>query len=184
MAKGYPPLAYRYFCLNGHYRNKLNFTYDALESAKVSLERLYDGLKKHRQAGDVPVDPELLATWKQEFIQAVSDDLNIPLGLSVVWKALRYSVKSRRIYDFILFTDTILGLRMAEAVENAIQGEQASASEKQETVFGPEIMDLVARRTEAKKNKQYAQADAIRNQLKEMGITLVDTKEGVQITRS
>lgn len=184
MAKGYPPLAYRYFCLNGHYRNKLNFTYDGLESAKVSLERLYDGLKKHRQAGDVPVDPELLATWKQEFIQAVSDDLNIPLGLSVVWKALRYSVKSRRIYDFILFTDTILGLRMAETVENAIQGEQASASEKQEAVFGPEIMDLVARRTEAKKNKQYAQADAIRNQLKEMGITLVDTKEGVQITRS
>jgi len=176
--KGYSPLAYRYFCLNGNYRNKLNFTWEALEAAQVSLNRLYETLAKQKAAGDGTLPEGTVEQWKKEFTEAVSDDLNVPLGLGILWKALRYPEKSKEIYDFALFTDRVLGLSMEE---NA--GKIKEDGNAQDAELSQEIQELVERRAEAKKTKDFKTADAIRDQLKAMGITLIDTKEGVKIIK-
>lgn len=191
--KGFSPLCYRYFCLNGNYRNKLNFTWDSLSAAKASLQHFYEALKKHKDAGDVAIDEvigedskmagyndenvgkNILDVYKSEFDNAVNDDLNIPLALGVVWNALRYPVKSKKIYDFVVATDEILGLDMEKEVE------LLSKNVDEEQTFSPEIMELVAQRTQAKKDKQYALADEIRAKLLDMGIVLTDTKDGVKV---
>lgn len=172
--KGFSPLAYRYFCLNGHYRNKLNFTWEAIKAAQVSLDRLYEGVIKHKDAKD-QIDAEVLSKWEDEFNETVSDDLNLPLALSVVWNAVKYSKKSNEIYEFLIKTDKILGLGLDKAVskDNSYSDEQLE----------PELMELIAKRVEAKKNKDFAASDDIRNQLKEKGITIVDTKDGVRWER-
>ena len=178
MEKGYSPLAYRYFCLNGNYRNKLNFTWEAMDAAQVSLNRLYEALARHKEAGEGILPESTLAEWKKEFTDAVSDDLNVPLGLGILWKALRYPEKSRSIYEFALFTDRVLGLSMEE---NA--GTIKESDPPQEEEISSEVRTLVEQRTEAKKRKDFNTADAIRDQLRGMGITLIDTKDGVKIVR-
>lgn len=176
-AKGYSPLAYRYFCLNGNYRNKLNFTWDAMDAAQTSLNRLYEAVGKHKDA-DGKLPEGTLDEWKKEFTEAVSDDLNVPLGLGVLWKALRNPQKSREVYEFSLFADSILGLSIAE---NACKANEDAPADEED--FAPEILALVEERTDAKKRKDYKTADEIRDKLKSMGITLIDTKEGVKIVK-
>jgi len=172
------PLAYRYFCLNGNYRNKLNFTWDALDAAQVSLDRLYAAVAKHKDAPSGNISAETIQEWKNDFIEAVSDDLNVPLGLGILWKVLKNTEKSRDIYEFALFADSVLGLSIEE---NANKANESESNEEAEV--SQEILDLVAKRTEAKKAKDFKTADSIRDQLKEMGITLIDTKEGVKIVK-
>jgi len=130
--------------------------------------RFADG--KHKNVGK-----NILDVYKSEFDNAVNDDLNIPLALGVVWNALRYPVKSKKIYDFVVATDEILGLDMEKEVE------LLSKDVDEEQIFSPEIMELVAQRTQAKKDKQYALADEIRAKLLDMGIVLTDTKDGVKV---
>ena len=178
MAKGYSPLAYRYFCLNGNYRNKLNFTWDALDAAQVSLNRLYALVAKHKTAPAGNIPQETINEWKNEFAEAVSDDLNVPLGLGILWKALKNGEKSRDIYEFALYADQVLGLSI-EANSDVTDTEEEPAAPE----VSQEILELVNQRTEAKKNKDFKTADAIRDQLKSMGITLIDTKEGVKIVK-
>ena len=176
--KGYSPLAYRYFCLNGNYRNKLNFTWDALDAAQVSLDRLYAAVAKHKEAPAGNISAETIQEWKNDFIEAVSDDLNVPLGLGILWKVLKNAEKSRDIYEFALYADKVLGLSIEENANKVNESD-----DNEETEVSQEILDLVAKRTEAKKAKDFKTADSIRDQLKEMGITLIDTKEGVKIVK-
>lgn len=176
--KGYSPLAYRYFCLNGNYRNKLNFTWDALDAAQVSLDRLYAAVAKHKDAPSGNISAETIQEWKNDFVEAVSDDLNVPLGLGILWKVLKNAEKSRDIYEFALFTDSVLGLSIEENANKVSENDN-----NEEAEVSQEILDLVAKRTEAKKAKDFKTADSIRDQLKDMGITLIDTKEGVKIVK-
>ena len=118
--------------------------------------------------------------WKKEFDDAVFDDLNMPLAMSVIWKALRSSVKSDDIYDFVCACDTVLGLNLKEDAELYAE-KKRNIGETDD--ISDEIKALVEERTAAKKNKDFARADAIRNQLKEMGYSLLDTREGVKIMK-
>ncbi len=172
--KGFNPLSYRYFCLNGHYRNKLNFTFEALNAAQISLERLYEGLVKHKEGND-DIDDAVITQWAKEFNESVSDDLNIPQALGIVWKALRNPEKSKKIYDFIISTDAVLGIDMETSVKNC------ESDDNKSTDVNDEVIDLINKRSEAKKNKNFKLADEIRNRLKDMGITIIDTKEGTKI---
>ncbi|MDR0287391.1 MAG: cysteine--tRNA ligase [Clostridiales bacterium] len=171
--KGYTPLAYRYFCLNGNYRAKLNFTWDGLKSAQVSLNRLYELALAHKNGSDDD-NRELIKTWKTEFNEAINDDLNIPLALGTVWKAARHNVKSKDIYDFLIWADEVLGLKLDEA-------EEFLKEEPDE--LEPELIDLIEKRDKAKLEKNYALADSIRDELKNRGIILTDTREGTRWER-
>lgn len=168
-AKGFDPLAFRYFCLNAHYRNKLNFTWDAMQAAQVSYDRLKEGALVHK-AGTDRVEDEVVDGFRGEFIECINDDLNIPKALGIVWNVVRYSKKSKQLFDLLVEMDTILGLDIL-----------AAAPKKEEyQELDTEIQELVNQRQQARKEKNFKLADEIRDKLKAMDIILEDTPQGVK----
>lgn len=167
--KGFEPLAFRFFCYNAHYRSKLNFTWDGLKGAQTSLENLREGLRAHL-AGNDEIDLNELAQLKEEFLNAVNDDLNIPRAMSVVWKVVKDTRKSKQFRDLLCDFDRVLGLRLDKV-------------EIKQEEFEPEIMELVNRRQEARANKEWKAADEIRDKLKAMGIVVEDTPQGPKIKK-
>ncbi len=166
---GYSPLAFRYFCLNAHYRSKLNFTFEAMDSAAKSLSNYRAAAKKHKGQNGA-VEDSVIDGYLREFEDAVNDDLNIPKALGIAWNAAKHDVKSQKIYDLLLRFDNILALNI-------------EAEEKKEEVAAPldeEIKMMIEQRNEARKNKDYALADRIRNELKEKGVMIEDTAEGTK----
>ncbi len=169
--EGYSPMHFRFFCANGHYSNKLNFTWEALAGAKTAYERLLSALQVHKNGTDVPPLDEITVA-KAEFTAAVCDDINIPKALGIVWGLVRLPQKSEEIYDAVQEMDKILGLSLnAEPTEVKPEADEA-------------VDNLIAKRQEARKNKDFAESDRIRDELKSMGIVLEDTKEGVKWKRS
>jgi len=171
-ARGFNPLSFRYFCLNAHYRSKLNFTWEALKAAQVSLERLYEGAVAHKTA-EGEVEPEVIEKFKKEFTEAISDDLNVPKALGVTWSVIRYGTKSKELFDLLVDMDRILGLDI----------HKAGKKEDDDQEIDPEIKELVEKRQQARKEKNWKLADEIRDRLKEMGIFLEDTPQGVKIIK-
>ena len=165
---GYDPDVFRYFCLNAHYRQKLNFTFEGMEGAKTSLKNLRAAFAKHKDAdGDVSAD--IIERFKADFDDAVNDDLNIPKALGIVWTIAKYDVKSGELYDLIMKCDDILGLDLSKPIE-----EESAGS------LDDEITAMIEARAEAKKAKNFAEADRVRNELAERGIQLIDTPEGTK----
>ncbi len=167
--KGYSPLVFRYFCLNAHYRNKINFTFESMDAAKKALKNLHKEIDRHKGA-EGKVDAAVIENFRNEFNEAVNDDLNIPKALGIVWNMAKYETKSNDIYELILSTDDVLGLDLDkefEEIEIAVDDELSN-----------KVEELIAKRLDAKKAKDWATADAIRNELTEMGIALKDTPQG------
>jgi len=158
---------FRYFCAGGHYRNKLNFTFDSMKAAKTSYERLLGLLQEHKNGTDTP-DPAVIEAARRDMREAVLDDLNIPKAMGTLWTLCKTQDKSRAVYDAAMEIDQVLGLRL----------DSPSAKEEPETLDG-DIKDLVQARQEARQAKNFAEADRIRDELKAQGIELMDTKDGV-----
>ena len=171
---GYTALDFRYFCLNAHYRKKLNFTFDGLDAAKKSYERLLGVLYQHKTSPN-STDEEKLARYKKEFEDAINDDLNIPMALGVLWKMVREE-KSKDIYKLALDMDKVFGLSLDKA--------KAVESDETESDIPDEVTALVNERAEAKKAKNYALADEIRAKISALGYAVTDTKDGVKITKA
>ena len=114
--KGYSPMDFRYFCLNTHYRKKLNFTFEGMDGAKTAYSRLLAlvGACKHAESGTI--DPEIIKQFDKAFFDAVSDDLNIPLGLGELWTLLK-NPPSRDIYDAAMRADKVLALSLDKCDE-------------------------------------------------------------------
>ena len=163
--RGYDPLAYRYFLLNAHYRQQLAFTWEGLEGAASALGRLKRvvlDLRADYVGSEKPIESSLV-----EFRDAVTDDLNMPRALAAMWGAIKETQATNgEIYATLLAMDGVLGFgfERMEAAELAISEE--------------EIQGLIDERFEARKAKDYARGDAIRDQLAQMGVTLEDTSGG------
>lgn len=170
--KGYNPLAFRYFCLNAHYRSKLNFTWEAMTAAQTAYDRLLEESYAHK-SGAGALENGITAGFEKEFDEAVSDDLNIPKALGVVWNIVRYPRKSIQLFNLLLKMDGILGLDIAKSAPKA-----ESFSE-----IDPEIKKLIDERQKARAEKNWKLADEIRNKLKAMGISLEDTAQGVKAVK-
>ncbi len=171
---GYTALDFRYFCLNAHYRKKLNFTFEGLDAAKKSYERLLGALYQHKTSPK-STDEEKLARYKKEFEDAINDDLNIPMALGVLWKMVKEE-KSKDIYKLALDMDKVFGLSLDKA--------KAVESDETESDIPDEVTALVNERAEAKKAKNYALADEIRAKISALGYAVTDTKDGVKITKA
>ena len=170
-AKGYNPLAFRYFCLNAHYRNKLNFTWDAMQAAQVSFDRLMEGALVHKTGAD-QVEADVIDGFRKEFEDAISDDLNIPKALGIVWNVVRYGKKSRQLFDLLVEMDTILGFDIAKV----------EPKKEEVQTLDAEVEELINQRQQARKDKNFKLADEIRDKLKAMGVTIEDTPQGVKVT--
>ncbi len=167
--RGYEALVYKLFSYSCHYRNKLNFTWDGIDAASKSLERLKNGYQAHKNGND-DVEDSKIEELERRFHEAINDDLNMPLAMGVVWETVRYDKKSPKIAELLLKFDTILGLRIDE-------------EQKQEIQIPKEILDLVEKRKQARQEKNWEEADRLRDLIKENGYEVKDTKEGMDISK-
>ncbi len=168
--RGYDPLAFKMMCFTSHYRNKLNFTWDALENNQNSLNRLRDGYKKHN-AGTEKIDENIIQEYKTKFQEAINDDLNMPVAMSIVWDVVKNPNKSKQLADLLLDFDRVLGIDIQK--EN----------EQKNLEIPDEIGQLLEKRKQARENKDWSLSDQIRDELKEKGYIVKDTKEGMTIER-
>ena len=167
---GYKPMVFRYFCLNAHYRKKLNFTFETMDAAKVSYERLIQALLKHKNSTNL-LGEEKINAYKEQFASDIADDLNIPSALGVLWTMLKEPA-SKDVYETALYFDNVFGLSLKDAKEEKVAVE-----------IPQEIIDKAEKMQSARKEKDYATADAIRAELLELGYVVKNTKEGYEIEK-
>lgn len=170
---GYSPMVFRYFCLNAHYRKKLNFTFDGMDSAKVSYERLCAILRSHSY-GLALVDEGTLKEFKDEFDAAINDDINIPMALGVLWKMTKLPLCSD-VYKLALQMDKVLGLSLDKAEEYLNSLEQD---------IPEEVVALAKERKQAKMDKNWAKADELRGKITALGYSILDSKEGYELKKN
>ena len=164
--KGYSPLEYRFFCLNSHYRNSLVFTYDSLDGACNAFKKLKSKINSLSYDGELQNDKFLL--YQDKFKEALGSDLNTSLMITVLYDVLKDSdlndcTKRALIEDF----DKVLSLDLTKADDITIDSQLEEI-----------ILEKIEERKIAKKNKDFALADQIRDELLNKGIKLIDTREG------
>jgi cysteinyl-tRNA synthetase len=171
--QGFDPLDYRYFCLGGHYRSQLSFSWEGLEQARAARRALEERVLQLKEAsgGKLPaVLGEKARASLDAFDAALSEDLSMPRALAQAWTLLKdSSIPPAEAYAAILDMDEVFGLNLANATRR-------EHSLDQETVQW--IEEMIARRTAAKKARDFAAADAIRAELKSKGILLEDRPDG------
>ena len=173
--KGYDPLDYRYFCLTGHYRSQLKFSFESLDQARSARQTLVRKIAQYRkECTPAAVLDGKTRGYLDSFYEAMFNDLKAPQALGVLWSMLRDpSLADDQKLAAVLDMDSILGLSL-DRVET-VQDEVAVADS--------EALELLARRSEAKKAKDWALADEIRDRLSRMGYKVVDTPSGPQLER-
>ena len=172
--KGYDPMAYRYFCLQSHYRRNLVFSWENLDNAAGAYDKLIAKIAALKDEGQV--DMAAFGQLKEKFVGALNGDLNTSLAVTALYDVLKAKVNdATKLYALKDF-DQVLSLNLLAAAQ-ALQKKQA---EEAAASADPEIDALVAARTEAKKAKNYAEADRIRDRLKEMGVEIIDTPQGTK----
>ena len=172
--KGYSPLAYRYFCLNAHYKKELNFTFEGLDAAQTALNRLHAKCYEHK-VGTAKTDKELLAKYVDDFTNAVKDDVNIPLALGIVWTMLKQAA-SQDIYKLVLEFDKVLGLDLSLV--------QPPKDENPQDDLPDEVVKILAARHTARKNKNWAESDRLRDLILECGYVVKDTADGYTVNKA
>ncbi len=187
--KGYDPVAYRFFCLQSHYRKSLVFTWENLDNAQGAYNKLIAKIAALDPKGGT-VDDEVFAQQKEKFLKAMGNDLNTSLGVTALYDALKVSASDATKLAILADFDTVLQLSLLEKAaakrEADAKAKAAASSEGGIVITGegdPAIDALVLARAEAKKAKNFAEADRIRDELKAQGIEIVDTKEGASWRR-
>lgn len=165
--EGYLPEIYRMFNFSSHYKKPINFTFEAMDAAKVALNRLKEGYKRHLN-GTESIDENIIKQFEEKFLQAINDDLNMPLAMSVVWDVVKYEKKSKKLADLLIKFDSVFGLNI----------------DKEEKLELPEeIKQLVTERKLARENKEWNKSDELRDKIENLGYTVKDTKDGMQIEK-
>lgn len=160
--KGIQPLAYRYFCLGTHYRKRLNFSWEALQAAQNGLENL------SALAANLGEPKIGCAEFEQKFMDAINDDLNMPQARAVVWDMLKSDNPDSAKKASLLKFDTVLGLRLADA----------------KPIEVPEnIQELMRKREELRSQKNWDEADRIRDEISKKGFRIDDTPAGPVVKR-
>lgn len=166
--KNISALAYKLFCFSSHYRNKLNFTFENVEGAKIALNRLKEGYQRHFNGSD-KANPLEILDFKNKFIEAINDDLNIPMAMGIVWEVIKLPTKSKEYAKLLLHFDQVLGLDI-DKVDNS--------DEEQNNNLPHEIVELMEKRNKARKNKNWIEADKLRDEIISKGYTVKDAPLG------
>ena len=173
-SKGYDPMAYRYFCLQSHYRRNLVFSWENLDNAAGAYDKLIAKIAALKDEGQV--DMAAFGQLKEKFVGALNGDLNTSLAVTALYDVLKAKANdATKLYALKDF-DQVLSLNLLAAAQ-ALQKKQAEGAAAS---ADPEIDALVAARTEAKKAKNFGEADRIRDRLKEMGVEIIDTPQGAK----
>ena len=186
--KGYDPLAYRWFCLQSHYRKALVFTWENLDNAVAAYNKLIARIAALKPEGEV--EQAVFDEYKAKFIQTMGNDLNTSMGVTAIFDVLKAKTNDATKLALIGDFDQVLSLSLLEKAakvrEEQAKAKTAQAAGGEYTVTGegdPAIDALVMQRYEAKKAKNFAEADRIRDELKAQGIEIIDTKGGANWKR-
>ena len=165
--KGYSPIHYRFMCLNSSYRKVLVFSYDALDQARNAYEKLKNKIKSLNKNLNEELDNVKIEEYKNRFKEALENDLNTSLALTVIYDLLKDDVNDTTKLYLIEDFDKVLSLDLLKEEQIEIDSELLEY-----------INSMINKRKEAKQNKDYALADQIRLELEEKGILIKDTREG------
>ncbi len=182
-SKGYDPLAYRLFCLQSHYRKSLVFSYENLDNAVTAYNKIVAralALLKEEAQGEI--EGEAFEQGKTRFTAALDNDLNTSLAVTAIYDVFKLATTPATKLALIEDFDRVLGLDIVRAAKEQLQKQRAADAAKASDPFVMEIEELIRQRAEAKKAKDYALADSIRQTLLDKGVTLIDTAEGTKYT--
>ncbi len=174
-SKGYNPLVYRFFCLNSHYRKSLMFSYENLDNAAAAYEKLVSKICSLMGEQQGTVEEEKLEKMKDTFKEALDNDLNSSLAITALYDALKSDATAATKLAAVKDFDRVLMLGLLDAAAKKY-GEQKQNDIPEE--LRVEILSAIDRRAQAKKERNFALADKIRDELKEKGVELIDTREG------
>jgi cysteinyl-tRNA synthetase len=169
--KGYSPLDYRYFLLLTHYRKKIKFSFENLDAARNGFNNLKSKIAEiYEEANSTPISGLAQSKhqeYKMKFTNAVNDDLNVSEGLAILWNVLKDDdlepgEKLNLAYDF----DSVFGLNLKEV------------RPQKEGIIPEEVLSLAEERKQAKINKNFADADSLREKIKSLGFEVLDKKQG------
>lgn len=167
--KGYNPLVYRLFCLQSHYRKPLEFSYEVLDNMTTAYNKLIKKIGELKADGSV--DEEAFAGFRNKFEDAICSDLNTSSAITVIYDVLRSDINDMTKLELIKSFDEVLSLDLLK--DHGNDKESSVDSELKEY-----ILAKIEERKAAKKEKDFAKADAIRDELAAKGIQINDTREG------
>jgi cysteinyl-tRNA synthetase len=160
--QGYDPLAYRLFCLNAHYRAKLNFTSDGMDGAEKSLGRLRTTAYEWGTPGSIDEG------FADQFLNQINEDLNMPRAMAVVWELVKSELPPSTKKATLLLFDKVLGLRLGEW-------------QPTQEIIPDEILAFVEQRGLARAEKRWKDADILRDQITQAGYEVEDTPQGPRV---
>ena len=173
--KGYDPLAYRLFCLQSHYRRNLVFSWENLDNAAATYEKLIAKVAALDPNGG-EIETEMLAKLKERFVSALNGDLNTSLAVTALYDVLKAKTNDATKLAACADFDRVLSLNLLSAAQKVRDAQP-------EEEHDPEIEAMLQARAEAKKAKNWAEADRIRGELKARGIEIIDTPQGAKWKR-
>ena len=174
--KGYDPLVYRFFCLQSHYRKSLVFSWENLDNAKLAYEKLTAKIAGVLD-GSGEIDETKFAELKKKFLGAMDNDLNTALAITAVYDVLKADVSNATKLALIQDFDKVLSIGLVEAAG------KISAKADVEEALPEEILVLAEQRKAARKDKNFALADELRDKITALGYVITETREGTKITK-
>ena len=166
--KNIEPLAFRYFTYSSNFTNKLNFTWEAIKSSQVALNKLREQVNKNKGV-NTKLSEEKIKKYEERFLDAINDNLNMPIAISVLWDMLKEE-KSNDVYELAMKFDTVLSLELDKKME--------------EEEVPSKVQELLRKREEARREKNFALSDELRKKILNLGYLVKDTKEGQKVEKS
>ena len=170
--KGYDPVAYRMFCLQSHYRKPLVFSYENLDNVESAYEKLVKKIATIQDEGEL--DKKSYAEYNAKFEDAICNDLNTSMAITVVYDVVKADISGKAKLALLNAFDKVLSLNLTTAGAKLLEAGTSVDSDLESF-----IQEKIAERAAAKKEKDFARADAIRDELLAKGVAIKDTREGV-----
>lgn len=171
--KGYDPMHFRYLALTSHYKKGLVFSYESLDAARVAYGKLVQYVRAWKQGGRSVLSSDKMKKvdgFQKAFFEKLSDDLNVPEAIAVLWGMAKSNIPNSDKLDLLLDFDQALGLKLAENSEKL-----------KEKKISIRVSDLINVREEHRLKGEYKKADEVRKEIEKEGFEVLDTKKGPKI---
>ena len=179
--KGYNPLAYRFFCLQSHYRKSLVFSYENLDNAQGAFNKLLSKIAALKDDTNEAIDEVTVKELTEKFKAALDNDINTSLGITVLYDVLKAKTNDKTKLALLADFDKVLSLNLLDEAKKLKEDKKEEVSSVAvDDEFSKYVEEQLALRAEAKKNKNWAEADRIRDELTAKGVKILDTPEGAK----